>query len=87
MTAVENHLVRKAIIGLVVKHNGSTHNRPIKVIVTLIGGFKVVFTAWSKLTAVENRLVRKAIFSLVVIHTGFADIRPLEVILILIGGF
>ena len=82
LTAVENHLVRKAIIGLVVNHIGSTHNRPIKVILTLIGGFKVVFTAWSNLTAAENRLVGKVVLSLVVTHIGFAHIRPIKVVLI-----
>ena len=43
LTAVENHLIRMAIIGLVINLIGSTQNRPIKVILTLIGGFKVFF--------------------------------------------
>ena len=86
MTVVENHLVRKSIFGLVVTHIGCVHFRPFKVVLILIGVFKVDLTAWSKLTAVENHLVRKAIFSLVVTHIGFAHIRPLEVVLTLIGG-
>ena len=32
LTAVENHLVRKAIIGLVVNHTVSAHIRLIKVV-------------------------------------------------------
>ena len=65
-----------------VTHIGFAHIRPLKVVLTFIDGFKVVFTAWLSLTAVENRLVGKAIFSLVVTHIGFAHIRPLKVILI-----
>ena len=82
LTTVENHLVRNAIVGLVVNHFGFFHIRPLKVVLTFIDGFKVVFTAWSNLTAVENRLVGKAIFSLVVTHIGFAYIRPIKVVLI-----
>ena len=82
LIAVENHLVGKSIFGLVVTHIGFAHIRRLKVVLTLIGGFKVVFTAWSNLTAAENRLVGKAIFSLVVAHIEFAHIRPLEVVLI-----
>ena len=63
------------------------HIRPLEVVFTLKGGFKVVFTAWLNFTAVENRLVGKSIFSLVVTHIGFAHIRPLKVVLTLIGGF
>ena len=70
-----------------VTYIGFAHIRPLKVVLTLIGGFTVVFTAWSNSTAVENRLVGKTIFSLVVTHIGFAHIRPLKVVLTLIGGF
>ena len=72
----------KAIFSFVVTHIGFAHVRPLKVVLTLIGGFKVFFTAWLNSTAVENRLVGKAIFSLVVTHIGFAHIRPLKVVLI-----
>ena len=82
LTTVENHLVRNAIVGLVVNHFGFSHIRPLKVVLTFIDGFKVVFTAWSNLTAVENRLVGKAIFSLVVTHIGFSHIRPIKVVFI-----
>ena len=82
LSAVTNHLVRKAIFSLVVTYIGVAHIRPLKVVLTLIGGFRVVFTAWLKLTAAENRPVGKAIFILVITHTGFAHIRPLKVVLI-----
>ena len=65
-----------------VNHIGFSHIRPLKVVLTFIDGFKVVFTAWSNLTAVENRLVGKAIFSLVVTHIGFSHIRPIKVVFI-----
>ena len=56
-------------------------------VLTLIGGFKAVFTVRSYLTAVENRLVRKSIFGLVVTHIGFVHFRPLKVVLIFIRDF
>ena len=77
---VENHLVRKSIFGLVVTHIGCVHFRPFKVVLILIGVFKVDLTAWSKLTAVENHLVRKAIIGLVVNHTVSAHIRLIKVV-------
>ena len=80
MTVVENHLVRKSIFGLVVTHIGCVHFRPFKVVLILIGVFKVDLTAWSKLTAVENHLVRKAIIGLVVNHTESAHIRLIKVV-------
>ena len=80
-------MVVKTICGLVVNHICFGHIRLIKVILTLIGGFEVGFTARSNLTAVENRVVGKAISSLVVTHIEFAHIRPLKVVLTLIGGF
>ena len=75
-TAVENRLVGKAIFGLVVKHIGFAHIRPLHAVLILENAFKVGFTSWSNLTAVEYHLVGKTIFSLVVNHTGFANIRP-----------
>ena len=59
LTAVENHLVGKAIFGLVVNHIGFAHIRPLNVIFILVSHFKVDFTAWSNLTAVENLLVER----------------------------
>ena len=85
MTAVENHLVGKSIFGLVVTHIGFVHFRPLKVVLIVIGVFKVDFTAWLNLTAVKNRLVRKVIAVLVVKHIEFVHIRPLKVVLILIS--
>ena len=41
-----SHLVGKSVFGLVVTHIGFVHIRRLKVVLTLIGGFKVVFTAW-----------------------------------------
>ena len=70
------------IVVLVEINIGFARIRILQVVLTLIGGFKAVFTAWWNLTAVENRLVGKAIFILVVIHIGFAHIRPLKVVLI-----
>ena len=70
------------MFGLVVSHIGFVHFRPLKVVLILIGIFKVDLTAWSKLTAVENHLVRKAIIGLVVNHTESAHIRLIKVVLI-----
>ena len=74
------------IVVLVVINIGFARIRILQVILTLIGGFKAVFTVWSNLIAVENRLVGKTIFSLVVAHIGFAHIQPLNVVLTLIDG-
>ena len=63
-----------------VTHIGFVHFRPLKVVLILIGVFKVDLTAWSKLTAVENHLVRKAIIGLVVNHTESAHIRLIKVV-------
>ena len=72
----------KAIFSLVVTHIGFAHILPLKVVLTLIGGFTVVFTAWSNSTAVENHLVEKAIFGLVVNHIGSTHIPSIKVVLI-----
>ena len=76
LTAVENHLVEKAIFGLVVNHISLGHIRPPNWILILISVFKEDFTAWSNLTAVENHLVGQTIVDLVVNRIGFAHIQP-----------
>ena len=81
LTAIENHLVGKAIFGLVVNHIGFGHIRPPNMILILISVFKEDFTAWSNLTAVENHLIGKVIVGSVVNHIGFAYVRPLKTVL------
>ena len=83
LTAVENHLVGKAIFGLVINHIGFSYIRPPNMILILISVFKEDFTAWSNLTAVENHLVRLPMVVLVVINIGLAHIRPLNVVFII----
>ena len=58
-------MVGKKIFILVVTHIEFAHIRPLKVVLTLIGGFRVVFTAWWNSTTIENR---NPIFKVVLNH-------------------
>ena len=82
LTTVENHLVRNAIVVLVVNHIGFANIQPLNVVFITHKRFKVVFTAWLNSTAVENHLVEKFKVGLVVNHIGFAHIQPLNVFFI-----
>ena len=45
-TAVENHLVRKTMVDLVVDHIEFALIRPLNMVFILMGVFKVDFTGW-----------------------------------------
>ena len=86
-TVVENYLVRKTMVDLVVNHIEFAHIRPLNMVLILMGVFELDFTGWLNSTVARNHVVIKIMVDLVVHHTDFASIWPLNMVFRLIGVF